>query len=218
MIDVYKRLIKTDYHVQVSVNGASMVYSGEGYGRDTTGEVGVDVEAKSDCPKGFNHSLLAFCLLTGQADIGKCLPGVTNPFQANLGAYRAHRTLALDSGGSLTADYRVGKMRSDGTRTATFQIAGRTNVPAITAIRPTFEMWVPDGNHYLRGHFTLVFVLEDGSFLKGEVDTQYSGLGFDLEDVQYRRIEFDLVSGARKFRQTEKIVLSRDGAALATAA
>ncbi len=106
----------------------------------------------------------------------------------------------------------------NGQRVATFDITGRINAPAIRGIRPAFEVWVPDGKGHLSGHFSMVWVAADGTYIKGEVDTKYSIDGVELEDPLYRRIEFSIDAGDQHLKQDERITLFGEKTSVALAA
>ena len=212
MREPYGSQISTTYGVNLNVNAKQVLFTGTGYGNDAAGAVGVDVRTDDPCPDGFDPALMAFCLITGQADIGQRQGDVENPFQANRGAYKAFRTLTLDGDlGSLAAEYSFDPIDEQGQRTARFDITGTVRVPKIVGIRPAYEMWVPAGPDRLRGHFTMAWVDEKGDHFKGEVDTVYELPGVRLSEPLYRRISFTLDSGPQHLRQDEKItVFSED--------
>lgn len=217
---IYDRCIETAYSAKVSVNHAVLEFGGGGYGNNATGRAGVNVHSK-DMVSGFQPALLAFCLITGQADIGKLLvPSIRNPFRKSRGAYKAVRTLGLSgTNGHLLASYEVTAASDLGTREAKFVIEGTTAVPAIRSIRPAFETWMPDGPGKIHGHFTMVWQTEDGAFIKGEVDTRYElPNGIELESPIYRRIDFKLDAGSKHLHQDEIIQLFDESTVLPMAA
>jgi hypothetical protein len=215
---IYDGPIGTDYQVHVRANGTHMLFTGHGVGHGNRGDVSVDVRTSDKVPAGFHPAILAFCLLTGQADMGPCLQGAVNPLRATRGAYKATRVLTLDRNfGELRASYRFTAAAEGVKRTATFEIEGSIAVPKIVAIRPAFETWVPDGPGKMRGHFTMVWVGEDGRYIKGETDTYYD-VGVDLPEPIYRRIEFAVRSTDCQLTQNERIAVFPQNATLAAVA
>lgn len=205
----YEQKVFTDFHVDVKVNGAHLIYTGAGEGDAVRGIVNVGVKTENRIPDGFRTGVLSFTLITGQADISQ-KGKVTNPFQMSLGAYKARRTLDLANLGRLTADYVVSSPEGN-RRKATFQIVGDVDLPTLVSIEPTIEKWRSQSDRTYRGNFQMTWKTADGRRVTGVTETLYEfPRPIPNPQLLARSIDFELKAAEQRMFQSEIIRLYRD--------
>jgi Green fluorescent protein len=193
--------------VNATINSASFRVSGLARGIPNRGEFLASVTAREEVPKGFDLSLLAHVLMTGDSNVALVTEGAINPFVASDG-YSATRSIDFGTRGKLTTKFRVAPEEGKNPRKTTFHVTGEVDVPRLVSIEPTIEAWIPDGPGKIDGHFTMVWKTEDGTYLKGEASTQYELLTSEcLQGVHYRDIRIDITGIEGVLSQYERIVL-----------
>jgi hypothetical protein len=192
--------------VNANVNGSLIRVIGNSHSNPSRGELSADVHTQDNIPQGFTLCMLTHVLLTGCPSASRIIADAVNPFVETAGVYEATRRLNLGSRGELTTKYKV--QRVDTGIKATFDMNGKVDLPQLVSVIPTIETWIPNGPGNILGHFTMVWKAQDGTYVKGEADTEYNLRSKkSLEEVEYRNIEINFNCYGDRLKHDEQVSL-----------
>jgi hypothetical protein len=120
-------------------------------------------------PKGLHPRILGAILITGYPTASKALPGAQNPFRTTSYGY----TRRLDFGQSGNLILNAYCKKEPGSITSTFQLTGQIDAPALVAMEPLVETWIPAGKGRVHAHFTASWRTAKGRRMFAECFTDY---------------------------------------------
>lgn len=159
----------------------------------------------NDCPL---PTVLPPHILTGVIPAARCIGNATNPVSSTQ-TIQFTRTVRFDATTALSAHVTYTPDGNGGIK-GMFMFMG--SVPPqgdLVSIEPTVETWIPSPTpNTIIGHFVMCWVKTDGSWLCGDVSSEYVAEGRQLSHPLFRFITFENTSlTGTSIHQEENIVL-----------
>jgi hypothetical protein len=162
-------VLKTRVTMKGRVNGEALSVAGrailEPFEGVTRGRYVIEA-----LPKRMDPRILSAFMITGYSNASKNFPGAVNPFRGV--SYRYEREVTFEDGKALHFKAYC-KVENDGSITSDFDLTGEVDVPALTAIEPLVEAWVPTKPGEIYGNFTSTWITEKGERIFASAVTRY---------------------------------------------
>lgn len=162
-------VLKTRVKMDGEVNGQPLTLAGrailEPFEGITRGRYVIEA-----LPKGMDPRILSAFTITGYSNSSKNYDGAINPFRGT--SYGYERTVTFEDGKVLEFKAYC-KVEKDGSITSNFHLVGECDVPALEAMEPLVEAWVPLRTGEIYGHFTPTWITKKGERIVAEAVTRY---------------------------------------------